>query len=117
MLSYNQVAEAIESEGRRIGKLAEEISTLAANAAESEADYKIEVAKARMRLRDDAAAVGHKLTVSEVEDSATLQASESLRKYLLASGCLTAARDALRASQGRLDGLRTLAAGYRQAGG
>ena len=117
MLSYNQVSEAIESEGRKIGKLAEDIGTLAANAAETEADYKIEIAKARMRLRDDAAATGTKVTVSEVDDAATLQASESLRAHLLASGCLTAAREALRASQGRLDGLRTLAAGYRSAGG
>ena len=117
MLSYNQVAEAIEFEGRRIGKLAENIGELASAAATTEADYKVEVAKARMRLRDDAAARGAKVTVSEVEDAATLEASESLRSHLLASGCLTAARDALRASQGRLDGLRTLAAGYRSAGG
>lgn len=117
MLSYNQVAEAIESEGRKIGKLAEEIATLAGDAAEAESDYKIKVASARIRLRDDAASVGLKVTVGEIEDQATVACSDSLRKYLLAAGCLTAARDAMRASQGRLDGLRTLAAGYRNAGG
>ena len=117
MLSYNQVAEAIESEGRKIGKLAEDIGSLAANAAETEADYKIEIAKARMRLRDDAASVGLKVTVGEIEDKAMVACSDSLRAHLLAAGCLTAARDAMRASQGRLDGLRTLAAGYRNAGG
>jgi hypothetical protein len=117
MLSYEQIAEAIEAEGRRIGKLAEECADVAQNAAEAEADYKMEFAKARMQIRDDAAAVGNKVTVSEVDDMALLESSESHRTYLVASSALTAIREALRASQARLDGLRTLAAGYRHAGG
>jgi len=117
VLSYNQVAEAIENEGRRIGQLAEEIADCAANAAETEADYKLEVAKSRIKFRDDAAGRGVKVTVDQVDDHATLEASESHRAYLLARESLTAIREALRASQARLDGLRTLAAGYRQAGG
>ena len=117
MLSYNQVAEAIETEGRKIGQLAEEIADLAVNAANMEADYKIEFARARMTYRDDAAAKGAQVTVDSVDDHAVLESSESLRASLLARECLTAGREALRASQGRLDGLRTLAAGYRQAGG
>ena len=117
MLSYTAIQEAIEAEGRRIGQLAEECADVAATAAEAEADYKIEVAKARTTIRDDAAQRGAKMTVGEVEDAATLSASVSLRAHLLASGSLTAIREALRASQARLDGLRTLAAGYRSAGG
>jgi len=117
VLSYNQVAEAIEAEGRRIGQLAEEIADCANNAAEAEADYKIEVAKARVKYRDDAAAKGVKLTVGEIDDHATLEASASHRNFVVARESLTAIREALRASQARLDGLRTLAAGYRQAGG
>jgi hypothetical protein len=117
MLSYNAVAEAIEAEGRRIGQLAEEIADVAATAAEQEADYKIAYAQARVRHRDDAAARGVKVTVDMVDDAATLEASDSLRSYLVARESMTAAREALRAAQARLDGLRTLAAGYRQAGG
>jgi hypothetical protein len=117
MMSLNQIAEAIESEGRRIGQLAEECADVAQNAAEAEADYKIEFAKARMRTRDDAAAVGRKMSVDQVDDEATLEASESLRTFLVAREALTAIRAALRASETRMDGLRTLAAGYRGAGG
>lgn len=117
MLSANQIADAIEKEGRRIGQLAEECADIATTAAEMEADYKVAFAKARMTYRDDAAAKAMKVTVAEIDDHATLQASESLRAYLVASGSMTAIREALRASQARLDGLRTLAAGYRQAGG
>jgi len=117
MLSYNQVAEAIENEGRKIGQLAEEIADLAVNAANMESEYKIEFAKARVTYRDDAAARSVKVTVDQVDDQATLQAAETLRASLLARECLTAGREALRAAQSRLDGLRTLAAGYRQAGG
>lgn len=117
MLSYNEVAQAIEDEGRKIGKLAEECADVAQNAAVSEADYKTEFAKARMRYRDDAAARSVKVTVDQVEDAATLEASLSLRTYLVARESLTAIRAALKASEARLDGLRTLASGYRQAGG
>ena len=117
MLSYNQVAEAIESEGRKIGKLAEEIATLAGDAAEAESDYKIAIAKARMKQRDLFAVSNTKFTVGDVEDRATLNTSDALRTHLIAAGDLTAARDAMRASQSRMDGLRTLAAGYRNAGG
>jgi len=116
MLSMNQIAEAIESEGRTIGKLADDIVDIARTAAETEADYKVEFAKARLIKRDACAAVGKKVTMDEVEDHATLEAAGSRRAYLLAQGSLTAARDALRASQARLDALRTLAATYRGAG-
>ena len=117
MLSANQISEAIEAEGRRIGQLAEECADVAATAAECEADYKIEFAKARMTLRDEVAERGMKVTVSEIDDHATLEAAPSLRAMLVAQGSMTAIREALRASQARLDGLRTLAAGYRNAGG
>jgi ethanolamine ammonia-lyase small subunit len=117
MLSANQISEAIEAEGRRIGQLAEECADISAMSAETEADYKITYARSRMEFRDHVAENGGKVTVAEIDDHATLEASESLRAYLVASGSMTAIREALKASQARLDGLRTLAAGYRQAGG
>ena len=117
MLSYEQIQVAIESEGRRIGELAEEIADVAANAGECEADYKIQFAQSRMRFRDDAALQNRKVTVDEITDHATVECSDTYRAYLVASGSMTAVREALRAAQSRLDALRTLAAGYRQAGG
>jgi len=117
MLSYEQIIEAMENEGRKIGQLAEECADVAQNAGECESDYKIEFAKARITIRDDVAATGGKITVGEVDDLALVQCIDSHRAYLLAQGSLTAIRDALRASQARLDALRTIASGYRQAGG
>jgi len=117
MLSYEAVAEAIEAEGRKLGKLAEQCLELAMAAAEAEATYKVAFATSRMTYRDYAAANGIRTTVDAVEDHATLECADSRRAYLLAQGELTAMRDALRAAQARLDGLRTLATGYRQAGG
>ena len=117
MLSYEQVAEAIEFEGRRIGKLAEECATIVTMAAECEVDFKVAFAKERMRYRDEAARTGAKATVDIVEDHATVETADDRRAYLVAQGSVTAIREALRAAQARLDGLRTLAAGYRQAGG
>ena len=117
MLNYEQVIEAMENEGRRIGQLAEECADVAQNAGECEADYKFEFAKTRIVIRDDSAKSGSKITVGEVDDLALVRCYNSYRSYLLAQGSLTAIRDALRASQARLDALRTIASGYRQAGG
>jgi len=117
MLSANQIAEAIEQEGRRIGKLAEECAEVAQNAAEAEADYKVAFAQARMKFRDEAAARGAKATIDQVEDHATLICSEALRTYLVAREALTAIRGAQRAASDRLSGLRSLLAMHRDAGG
>jgi hypothetical protein len=117
MLSYLQIQEAIENEGRRLGQLAEECAGIADAAAEAEADYKVATAQARMRIRDDAAARGVKLTVGEVDDMALSEAADAFRAYLRLSGSMTAIREALRAATGRLDGLRTLASGHKNAGG
>jgi hypothetical protein len=117
MLSYGEVAEAIEAEGRRIAKLAEECSDVITNAAGLEADFKVAFARARMVFRDDAAKQGARATVDMVEDHATIETIDARRAHLIGQGSVTAIREALRASQSRLDGLRTLAAGYRQAAG
>ena len=117
MLTYEAISEAIEREGKRLGKLAEECADIAQMAAEAEADYKTESAQARMRIRDDAAGVGAKITNGEVEDRATLECSVSLRTHLVASSSLTAIRSALGASQSRLSALQSLHSGYRSAGG
>ena len=117
MLSMNQIAEAIEAEGRRIGKLAEECAEIAQNAAEAEADHKVAFATSRIKFRDAAAKSSGKVTVDQVEDHATLECAESLRAYLVCRESMTAIRSAQKASEARLDGLRTLAATYRGAGG
>jgi hypothetical protein len=85
------------------------IADLAMEAANAEAIYKTESAKTRLLIR----ATGEKKTVAEVEDIAQAQCEKQHLEYLITAAHLSAAREALRATQARLDGLRTLAAGTR----
>ena len=87
----------------------ETIADLSMAAAEAEAHYKSTSAKTRLLIR----ANGEKKTVAEVEDIAQAQCEKEHLNYLVTTAHLSAAREALRATQARLDGLRTLAAGTR----
>ena len=112
-MTPEQIAAAIVNEAKIIkGKLAD-FGRLSREAAETEAEYKVQSATARGLARLEAAAKGEKITAAEIEDLATLDCAESLREMLLAQGDLSAAREALRGSQARLDALRTLSAGNR----
>ena len=102
-----QIIEAIVNEAKII------IGELSRQAAETEAEYKVQSATARTLARKEAGEKGEKVTAAEIDDPATLDCAESLREMLLAQGDLSAVREALRASQARLDALRTLAAGNR----
>lgn len=117
MLNYEQVAGAIESEGRKIGQVADEIAVLAVNAAKAEVEYKTAYAASRVKFRDACQANGVKYTVDMIDDHATLEAADSLLNCQVSRESLIAAREALKAAQARLDGLRTLAAGHRQGHG
>jgi hypothetical protein len=97
----------------RLEALVEEIATVAVDAAKAEADYKTAYAQARLRHRAVASLNGDKLTEAYLTDLADDECEELRLNYLIATSLLTARRDALRASQAQLDGLRTLAAGIR----
>ena len=115
MLTYPQIAGAIESEGRKIGHLVEEYRAASDAAAQAEADYKVAHAAARLSYRELAAEGGWKPTADQADDYATVEASVSLRNYLSAREAHGAIREALRGAQSRMEGLRSLAAGSRPA--
>ena len=89
--------------------LTEAIQHQAPAAAQAEADYKSTVAQVRLRHR----ATGDKLTQGTLDDLAQVECEELHLNYLIMAAQLDASRQALRATQARLDGLRTLAAGVR----
>ena len=97
----------------RLEALVEEIASLSVEAAKAEADYKTAYAQSRLRHRATAMMNGEKLTEAFLTDLADDECEELRLSHLVANARMTAARDALRASQAQLDGLRTLAAGVR----
>ena len=113
MLSPDQVVEAIESEGRRIGKLVEEITEAGKRDAEAEANYKSALAQTRLKRR----AEDMKLTVGAVEDYALVETEAEYRAHLLARNNLMVLRESMRAATSRLDALRSIIATVRAAGG
>lgn len=117
MLSLNEIAEAIEGECDKLEGLIDQVAEAAYRSAIAETDFKLKFAEQRIMVRDDAAAIGKKVTIDQVEDAATLTTIDERRDHLLASGTLSAVRDAVRVAQSRVDAYRTLAASFRQAGG
>jgi len=97
---------------RTIDELVDQIAQAGDLAAESEVAYKTEFAKARLTYR---AASRDKVTVGEVEDYATEACADLLLAYKIADNRLTTCREALRAAQSRLDGLRSLLSSIKAA--
>jgi hypothetical protein len=115
VLTVSEVHQRIEACVGRMDGLLEEVTTAAGDAAVAESTFKAEFAKARLKARAEAA--GRKITTDEAEDVATVATEDERRGYLFATNNLTVLREALRACQSQMDGLRTMAASHRQAGG
>jgi len=116
MLSPNQIAEAIEAETARMESLVEDIRQAGFDEARAEADFKVAYARERVTFRSDALRSGTRITADMADDAATV-ATEDLRyAYLLAENNLSTLREAIRASQAHLDGLRTQAVSHRNVG-
>lgn len=115
MLTLQSIHERIEQCVERMEGLLDEITIAAKDAAVTESTFKAQFAKERLLARAEAA--GRKITTDEAEDRATVATEEARLGYLLATNNLTVLREALRAIQSQMDGLRTQAASFRAAGG
>lgn len=113
MLSPAEIHERIEACSDRMDGLVDEATKTADDAALAESTFKAEFAKARLTARADAQAESRKITTDEAEDRATVATQNARYGYLFASNNLTVLREALRACQSQLDGLRTMAASHR----
>ena len=113
MLSPYQIAEAIEAETERMEGLVDDLRQAGVDAARTEADFKVAYAQERVKVRSEALRSGSRITADMADDAATV-ATEDLRyAYLLAENNLSTLREAIRASQAHIDGLRTQAASHR----
>lgn len=115
MLNLSQIHERIEACDARMQYLVEEVVVAAGDAAVTEASFKASFARERLRARSEAR--DRKITTDEAEDRATVATADLRSGYLLASNNLTVLREALRACQSQMDGLRSIAASHRAGGG
>jgi len=114
LLTLVEVHEGLEANMNALDDLVADVQDAGNQAARTEAVYKIENAKARLTIKGTAL---EKMTVGEVEAEALIQCEELYVSYLVAQNHLLTVREALRATQSKVDGYRTLAASFRQAGG
>ena len=116
-MNLSQVAEGIGACNDRLEQLVSDIAYAGDEAAHAEAEYKSSFAKARLLARDQADRAGRKITTDEAEDRAVVATVDERLRHLLAANSLTVCRESLRATQTRMDGLRTLSTSFRAAGG
>jgi uncharacterized protein YtpQ (UPF0354 family) len=114
VLTIAQIHAGIARELKFLEESADNMALIGDQAAETEATYKVELAKARLSIR---ALSKEKLTVDEVGDRALDLVEELYRNYLVCQNRMTTARESLRASQSRLDGYRSLLVSVRAGGG
>lgn len=115
MKTFEEVHAGIDEVDRLMGELVDEITGAGTDAAITEATFKVEFAKARLRARAEAA--GRRITTDEAEDIATVATENQRQGYLIAANNLQVLREVNRTLQSRMDGLRTQATSFRQAGG
>ena len=113
MLTPFEIQEAIETELDNMENLVVEMRAIAVETAEAEADFKIMFAQERLKARAEGQINGVKVTQDTAEDMATVNSKDARFRYLLAGNKLITCREAIKMSQSRLDGLRTLAASHR----
>lgn len=114
MLSPAQIHLEIERCLSELEALVEEIRAVAVEQAKAENTYKSAFSQSRLRARANAVA---KVTIDQVEDLANAETADLRLASQIATNNLTTLREVLRATQARLDGLRTLATSHRVAGG
>lgn len=112
VITLDKIHEGIARSLKTIDDLVDEIAKAGDDAAHFEAEFKSVYAKARLQIR---ATSKDKLTVDEVADRAHGLCEAEFLAYKIAENRLTTCREALRANQSRLDGLRSLLSSLRAA--
>lgn len=115
MLSYLNIQLTIEREAQHLEDIVDRYRVAAQNAATAETDYKL--AKAQQLLIAKTRHTGERYAVDLLEAEALLACATEFRTYLTVGAILDAIQKEFRATEARLDSLRTLAASHRAAGG
>ncbi len=114
MLTLREIHQGIEANLNALEELVSEVQDAGNQAAVAENAYRVSYAKARLSIR---ALSQEKLTVEQVEAEATVATEKEHLAFLIAQNKLTTVREALRATQSKLDAYRSLGASFRGAGG
>jgi hypothetical protein len=114
MLSPVQIHNEIERCLAELEAIVEEIRSASVEQAKADSAYKSAFSQSRLKARATALT---KVTIDQVEDLANAETADLRLASTIATNNLTTLRDVLRATQARLDGLRTLATSHRVAGG
>jgi len=113
MLTPFEIQEAIEESIDKLSELSDQLAVASYESAKSEADFKVNFAKERLKARAEGQETGNKVTVDTAEDIATVATEDDRYNHLLASNKLTTLREAIRVTQSQIEALRTLAASQR----
>ena len=114
-LTLDMIHNGILREMNELERLVEEIREAGKRSAIADATHKTDFSEKRLQVR--ALYKHQKMTVDQIADIATSSTDETYTDYVINSNNLMTLREALRASQARLDGWRTLAVSFRNAGG
>jgi hypothetical protein len=112
MLTIDEIQKGIYKELRTLDVLVDDTREAATEASVAEAEYKVAYARARLVAR----ATQAKTTVGQIDDEAEQATTSQRLAHLIASNRLTVCREALRASQAKLDGWRSLLSSMKAAG-
>jgi hypothetical protein len=113
MMGPHEVNEAMEGEIGRLDDLLEQVKEAGQTHASRDRDFKVAWAEARIAYRGS----HDKYTVDQVNDYATLQTQDALQAATSAEERLKYDNSARRASETRIDALRSISASIREAGG
>jgi len=108
-LSQVEVEERIQEVIQRMEDETEEYDDIAREAAEAEADYRLESGRARLAVIQH----GEKMTVGERDARVDVMTAESHKNHLIRQAARNAKREHLQTLRAHLDSLRTLNASIR----
>jgi len=114
MLTVEQITKGIQTEMRKVSQAVDDLAIAGDEAANADATWEIARAKASLRISAESM---EKLTVSELAHRTIIECESEYLAYLIAKNRHDTVKFALRASQSRLDALRTLMTSLRVAGG
>ncbi len=114
-MTPTQVEEAIEACLHELEEHVDKLRHKAKNAAEAEVAFKVAFSQARLKEHARLIETGSGRAPAQwkVDDFATLATRDEQLTHRIWSNALLTEREALRATQARLDGLRTLSASHR----
>ena len=114
MLTVEQITKGIQTEMRKVAQAVDDLAIAGDEAANAEATYEIAKAKASLRISAESM---EKLTVGELANRSLVETENEYLAHLITENKHETVKAALRASQSRLDALRTLMTSLRVAGG